>query len=213
VPDFPTLIVFVSATIALLVVPGPAVLFVVARSVEQGWRAGVMSAVGLSAGAGVHILAAAVGLSAIVARSATVFSTLRYVGAAYLMYLGLRLLLEADEDGVANAPAAPRTNSMLVAEGFFVNILNPKAALFFFAFLPQFVDPSRGSATLQVFFLGGVFLAIAMITDTMFAVVAGSAGEWLATDARSRTRRRRLSAATYIGLGLYAALSGRSLTG
>src|SRR5215217_3065628 len=157
-PDPTTFGLFVVAALALLLVPGPAVLYVVARSVDQGRPAGLASVLGVGIGSLVHIAFAAVGLSALLASSAAAFGVVKWLGAAYLIWLGLQRLLTRGED--APAAVAPDHLSRIFLQGVVVNVLNPKTALFFLAFLPQFVDPSRGSVAAQVAVLGCVFVVI-----------------------------------------------------
>ena len=164
---------FAAASLALAVVPGPAVLYIVAQSVHGGRRAGVVSAFGVSTGGMFHVLAAVVGLSAVLAASAEAFTAVKLVGAAYLVYLGIRTLLSRD-DRIAGRGAEP-TLASTYRRGVVVNVLNPKTALFFLAFLPQFVDPD-GSTRGQLAVLGLLFVVIALTTDLVWALVAGTAG-------------------------------------
>lgn len=206
-PDVATLTVFVAATLALLVVPGPAVLYIVARGVDQGRRAGLASAAGIATGSLVHVVAAALGLSAILASSALAFSIVKYLGAAYLIYLGLRTLLTRP-DPTAPVDRRPRTISELFRQGVVVQVLNPKIALFFLAFLPQFVDPSRGSIAAQTLFLGGLLMAMGLCTDSLYAVVAGTAGDWLQRQPAFESVQRYVAGTVFIGLGVTTALAG-----
>src|ERR671914_491663 len=172
--DASTLALFMVAALALAVVPGPAVLYIVARSVDQGRLAGFVSALGIAVGSLVHVVAATVGLSSLLASSATAFTVVKYAGAAYLVILGVRRLLtrETIDDDISRAP---RTRRKLFVDGVVVNVLNPKTALFFIAFLPQFVDPEAGAATLQIFALGLIFALIALSSDSLWALAAGTA--------------------------------------
>jgi threonine/homoserine/homoserine lactone efflux protein len=202
------LAVFVAAALALLLVPGPAVLYIVARSVHQGRAAGLASVLGIHVGTLVHILAATVGLSAIVVSSATAFTVVKLVGAAYLVYLGLRTLLRGD-GAVESAPAGPtRGRRRDFAEGIVVNVLNPKTALFFLAFLPQFVDPEAGRPALQILVLGFVFLLLGLVTDSLWAIAAGTAGGWLRGHRGFVRSQRYVSGSVYLGLGVVTALTG-----
>jgi threonine/homoserine/homoserine lactone efflux protein len=206
IPDPSTLAVFVAAALALLLVPGPAVLYIVARSIDQGRVAGLVSVLGVHLGSLVHIAAAVVGLSSLLVSSAVAFNVVKYLGAAYLIYLGVRALLTREEPGeVAVRPAARRT---LLRQGAVVNILNPKTALFFLAFLPQFVDPNAGALPLQIAFLGLVFTALGLVTDGLYALLAGTAGNWLRSSRVYVGARRWVSGSVFIGLGLATALSG-----
>ena len=207
IPDPGTLAVFGVAALALAVVPGPAVLYIVAQSVHGGRRAGVVSSLGISTGGLFHVLAAVVGLSAVLAASAEAFTVVKLVGAAYLVWLGIRAILSRD-DRIGGRGAEP-TLSSTYRRGVVVNILNPKTALFFLAFLPQFVDPD-GSTRGQLAVLGLMFVVIALATDLAWALVAGTAGAVLR---RSRTFlrvQRYVSGTIFIGLGALAATAGRN---
>jgi threonine/homoserine/homoserine lactone efflux protein len=174
-PDLASLGIFAAAALLLLLTPGPAVLYIVARSLEQGRRAGLVSALGVHLGTLVHVAAA--GLSAILAASATAFSVVKYLGAAYLVYLGARSLLERRTAG--NGADRPRPLRRAFLDGVVVNVLNPKTALFFLAFLPQFVNVSRDSVGAQVLALGVLFVLLGLVTDGGYALMAGTAAQWL----------------------------------
>ena len=176
--DPSTLAVFAAAALALAVVPGPAVLYIVARSVDQGRFAGLVSALGIGVGSLVHVSAATIGLSSLLASSATAFTVVKYAGAAYLILLGIHRLLTREE--VAEVAATPpRALRKIFRDGVIVNVLNPKTALFFLAFLPQFVDPAHGAATLQILLLGLTFTVVALSSDSLWALAAGTLGGWL----------------------------------
>jgi threonine/homoserine/homoserine lactone efflux protein len=206
-PEPSTLAVFVVAAVALLVTPGPAVLYIVARSVEQGRWAGVVSALGVHVGTLVHVAAAALGLSALLVSSALAFDIVKYLGAAYLVYLGVRRLLARDARAESSA-APPKSLRRLFAQGIVVNILNPKTALFFLAFLPQFVDPARGQVGLQILALGMIFVALGVVSDGLYAIAAGTAGGWLKRDGRVLRAERYVTGGVFVGLGLTAAFAG-----
>jgi threonine/homoserine/homoserine lactone efflux protein len=204
-PETQTVLVFAAASFALIAFPGPSVIYIVTRSVAQGRRAGLLSMLGIEAGGLVHVIAAAIGVSALVASSATAFTVLKYAGAAYLVYIGVRKLLERPDDSGAEE-AARHTDRRLFLEGALVNTLNPKTATFFVAFLPQFVDPAQGSVALQALVLGCLFVAIAAVSDSVYALLAGTAGRRLRS-ARGRTAMARVSGGVYLGLGAAAALA------
>ena len=201
------LTLFLTATAVLLLTPGPVVLYVVARSMSQGRRAGLVSVLGAELGNSVHAAGAALGLAALLASSAMAFSVVKYLGAAYLVYLGVRKLTSTD----ANASGAREVPSerlrSIFAQGVLVAVLNPKTALFFLAFLPQFVDPGRGAPTAQVLTLGGMFVGLALISDSAYALLAGTFGRWLWSHPRFVRGERYVSGTVYIGLGALAALS------
>jgi threonine/homoserine/homoserine lactone efflux protein len=204
-PGSTALWLFSLAAIALLLVPGPAVLYVVVQSAEQGRRVGLASVAGLHLGTLVHVAAATVGLSALIVASAVAFSAVKYAGAAYLVYLGIRKLLERDPD--PSLPPARESLRRAFLRGAVVNVLNPKTALFFLAFLPQFVDADRGGVWSQALVLGLLFVALGLLSDSLYALAAGTVGTLL------RRRRRALrygSGVVYVGLGAAAALAKRS---
>jgi threonine/homoserine/homoserine lactone efflux protein len=205
--DESRLAVFVVATVALTVAPGPAVLYIVTRSLSQGRGAGIMSCLGVAVGAVVHVLAAAFGLSAVLATSALAFSLIKYAGAAYLVWLGYRKLTRPSELARPGTLARQPLRRVFF-DGVVVNVLNPKTALFFLAFLPQFVSPARGSVSLQCAALGTLFVAIALCTDAAWAFLAGGAGAWLRRHPRLVARERYVSGSVYLGLGLATAVSG-----
>jgi threonine/homoserine/homoserine lactone efflux protein len=206
-PDPSTLAVFSAAALLLLVIPGPAVLYIVAQSVSRGRVAGLVSMLGIQVGGLVHVIAAAVGLSALVVQSAVAFSTVKYAGAAYLVVLGVRRLLGRDEDAQGSVPRERRLRT-LFANGIVVNVFNPKTALFFFAFLPQFVDVSRGDVAFQIVVLGLVFIGLAVISDGMYALAAGSAAGWLNARRGFARSQRLVTGSVLVGLGFATAFSG-----
>ncbi len=206
-PEPGTLGLFALAALALIAIPGPNMLYIATRALAEGRRAGLASALGVEAGVLVHIVAAAAGLSALVASSATAFAVLKYLGAAYLVFLGLRALLGGRGEAAGPRPRGGGSLRRAFAEGVLVNVLNPKVALFFLAFLPPFVDPARGSAWTQVVVLGLVFLLIALAIDVVYALAAGSVGAWLARRPGVGARGRRAAGVVYLVLGAVAALT------
>jgi len=206
-PDAGALWLFVVAALVLLVTPGPAVLYIVARSIDQGRLAGIVSILGIAVGTLFHVVAAAFGVSALLLSSALAFNVLRYAGAAYLLWLGLRKLVAGEPVGGSQV-ARERGLRRVFLEGALVNLLNPKTALFFFAFLPQFADPARGSVATQILFLGVLFVLLGMASDSVWALVAGSAGHLLRGNRRLLRVQRYLTGGVFIALGLVAALSG-----
>jgi len=204
----PTLAAVALASLVLAVTPGPAVLFIVARSVHQGRRAGAFSALGISLGGLVHVVGAVVGFSALLVSSAAAFTAVRWAGALYLVWLGVKTLRSGgvEADVAVPPPAPPRR---LVAQGFVVNVFNPKTALFFLAFLPQFVDPARGGVPLQMLELGITFLAVAASSDMTYAVLSGTVARRLPSTRASRRTARWLTGGAYVALGTVAALAGR----
>ncbi len=207
-PDATTYGLFVAAALALLLVPGPAVFYVIARGIEGGRPAGLVSCLGIEAGTLLHAAFAAVGLSAIVASSATAFAVVKWLGAAYLVYLGLRKLFGSDE-GDEPVEVAREPLGRVFVQGVFVQVLNPKVALFFLAFLPQFVDPSRGPVWAQILLLGATLGAIGFFTDGLYALLGGTAGGWLKRRGTGLRRTGRyLSGSVYLALGAASAATG-----
>ena len=199
--------VYIPAALVLLAIPGPAVLYIIATSVEGGRRQGLLSVAGVHLGSLVHVAAACVGLSALIVSSAIAFSTVKYVGAAYLIFVGIRKWLERDEPQEL-AARAPRSGRRVFTQGVVVNVLNPKTALFFLAFLPQFVDPHRGHATLQIAILGLTFAGLGVITDSLWAIGAGAAGDVLRRSRHFAQVQRYVSGSVFVGLGVVAAFAG-----
>lgn len=206
-PSLGNLGLFIGAALVLLLIPGPAVLYIVARSMEQGRLAGLVSNIGIHAATLVHIAAAALGLSALLASSALAFSLVKWAGAAYLIWLGLKKIFGGN-GGEGEVTVTHHGYWRLIRDGFIVNLLNPKTALFFFAFLPQFVDVSRGHIAMQITFLGLLFAALGFVTDGCYALVAGTAGNWLKRSRGYLRFERYLSGTLFIGLGLTAAFAG-----
>jgi threonine/homoserine/homoserine lactone efflux protein len=206
------MLLFSAAALALLAFPGPSVLYIISRSVDQGRRAGLASVLGIHTGSLVHVLAATVGLSALLVSSATAFTIVKYVGAAYLIILGLRQIADrrhrvADEaEGTVRAVSFRR----IYGQGVVVNVLNPKTAGFFLAFLPQFVDPDRGSTALQIFIFGLTFIVLGFFSDGAYALAASTLVKRMRRDARAQRRRRIASGGILVALGVATAATGRT---
>jgi threonine/homoserine/homoserine lactone efflux protein len=209
-PETSTLALFAVAAVTLLVIPGPAVLYIVTRSVDQGRAAGLASVCGVHVGTLVHVAAAALGLSALLVSSATAYDTVRWLGAAYLVWLGVRRLLARDEDLPAAAGPDTRRPGLrrIFAQGVVVNVLNPKTALFFLAFLPQFVDTSRGSVPFQVVVLGVAFVLLGLLSDGAYAMAASTGAGWLRRRPGVARASRLVSGGVLISLGVTTALAG-----
>jgi threonine/homoserine/homoserine lactone efflux protein len=206
-PTLLTLALFLLAALGLLIIPGPAVLYIITRSVEQGRRAGFASVLGVELAGLIHTVAAALGLSALLLASALAFSIVKYLGAAYLIYLGLRTLLSR-EKAVATHAELPKSAPRLFAQGFLVNLLNPKTALFFYAFLPQFVDPARGAVIEQILLFGTLFVSLAFCTDSLYALLGSTIGGLLRRSALLRRVQRYVTGGIYIVLGITTATLG-----
>jgi threonine/homoserine/homoserine lactone efflux protein len=206
-PDASTFLLFAAASLAFLAIPGPSVFYIVTRSLAQGRRAGVTSMLGVQAGGLVHVVATAFGVSALIASSATAFTVVKYAGAAYLVLLGIRKLRSRGEAEELDL-GGPASGRRLFWQGAVVNLLNPKTALFFLAFLPQFVDPSAGPIAPQMLVLGTLLVSLGVVSDGTYALVAAGAGRRLRETARARRMLDRLSGGVFIGLGVVAAVAG-----
>jgi threonine/homoserine/homoserine lactone efflux protein len=209
-PETSTLALFTVAAITLLVIPGPAVLYVVTRSVDQGRAAGLASVAGLHVGTLVHVAAAALGLSALLVSSAAAYDAVRWLGAAYLVWLGLRRLLARDDEAASDRDRGARRPGLrrVFAQGIVVNLLNPKTALFFFAFLPQFVDVTRGSMPLQVVVFGVAFVLLGLVSDGAYALLASTGAGWLRRRPGAAKASRLVSGGVLVTLGVTTALAG-----
>jgi len=202
-----SLALFMTGAMLLLLVPGPAVLYITSRSIGLGRAAGLVSAMGIAVGTLVHVAAATLGLSALLVSSASAFTFVKYSGAAYLIYLGIRTLRNGG--AVVVDPSREQVSLHHVfGQGVLVNLLNPKTALFFLAFLPQFVDPARGHATLQIFELGVLFALMGWMSDSVWALVSGTFAEHIRGSVRLRSTQRKASGGALIALGLASAFSG-----
>jgi threonine/homoserine/homoserine lactone efflux protein len=207
-PSLSALELFAIAALALIVIPGPAVLYIVSQSVGHGRRSGLAAVAGVELGAFVHVAGAALGVSAVIASSATAFSALKLAGGAYLVVLGVKRLRERDAGpGDAQGAARARPFRATFRQGMIVSALNPKTALFFLAFLPQFVDPARGHAAVQAAVLGTLFVAIATLSDSVWALGSGSFASLLRSSARARRVERWASGGILVGLGVLATLA------
>ena len=206
-PDSATLIAFSIAALVLFIIPGPAVLYIITRSLVGGRQAGMVSVAGIHTGSFVHIAAAVAGLSALLATSSVAFRTVKWAGAAFLVFLGVRAFLDRDSAATDAATPEPASLGKVFRQGFVVNALNPKTAVFFLAFVPQFIDPSRGT-TGQLLILSALFIVLGVVSDGLYATVFGSLGERLTMSRWWRTGRWAVPGTMYTGLGLVAAFSG-----
>jgi threonine/homoserine/homoserine lactone efflux protein len=201
VPSLSTLPVFIAASIVLLIIPGPAVLFIVARSSAQGTRAGLVSVLGVHAATVVHVLAAVAGLSAVVVASSIAFTAVKVVGGVYLICLGLKSLRSARSASDVAAPTV-RPHRRLFAEAFVVSLLNPKVALFFLAFLPQFVQRGHGPIWSQTLALGLVYIVLGLCSDSMYAVIGAHVGTRLSGRVARLRATRYAEGGILVGLGV-----------
>jgi threonine/homoserine/homoserine lactone efflux protein len=199
-----TFALFVAASLALVLIPGPNHLYITARGLAQGRSAGLASAFGVEAGTLVHIAAAAAGLSYVISRSATLFAIVKWAGVAYLVYLGVRAFTAKGETTTQAPPPQPLRKVFL--EGVLVNVLNPKVTLYFLAFLPQFVEPSAGPPALQILIFGATLLVLGLLSDMVYAFTAGALSGRLE---RKAATLRYFSGVVYLGLGVATAFAGR----
>lgn len=197
---------FFLASLAILAIPGPAVVYIVTRSISQGRAAGIASVLGINLAALTYAAAAALGLTAILLTSALAFNLVKWAGAAYLIYLGIKAFLSKSE--LETVEVKKDSLRRIFAQGYMVNLLNPKMAFFTFAFLPQFVDPSHGSVALQILVLGGLFALMAIISDGTYALLASALGGWLQRNPLILKRQKYVAGSIYIGLGVTTAITG-----
>jgi threonine/homoserine/homoserine lactone efflux protein len=204
---------FSALALPLIVVPGPSVLFVISRGVALGRRAALATVVGNAAGAYAQVVLVAAGLGAVVARSIAVFTAIKVVGAAYLIYLGVQAIRHRKVGAVVATAAGVPDEALglgrIVRDGFAVGVANPKVIVFFAAILPQFVDPARGWVTAQLLVLGLVFVAIALVSDGTWGLVAGTARDWLGRDPRRLRRLHGTGGVVMVGLGVRLLTTGR----
>lgn len=207
IPPLHSLLLFMAAGLALNITPGPDMLYVAARSTSEGRAAGIVSSLGIAAGTLFHITAVALGLSALLAAVPVAYTTIRIAGAVYLVYLGIRAL--TSQTGHATRVVAHAPLKTIFRQGVITNVLNPKVALFFLAFLPQFVDPARGSAAAQIVVLGLIFDTSGTIVNTVVALGASRAAERVRGDSRVGEILRKFTGVIFIGLGLRIAFATR----
>lgn len=204
--DSSRLSLFVSVATILVFMPGPNTLYIIARSIQQGRLAGFVSSLGVQVGTLVHIVAASLGLSALLVSSAVAFNVVKYAGAAYLIFLGIKTLLTKEK--IEPAKVRKAALGRVFYQGIVVNLLNPKTALFFFAFLPQFIDVARGKVVLQVVLLGSILISLGTLSDSIYALASGSIGNWVRGNLKFLRAQRYFAGSVYIGLGAATALSG-----
>lgn len=208
-----TIWLFVIAATVLLIMPGPAVFYIMARSIDQGKEAGLVSVLGVSLGGAVHVLAGAVGVSAILMTSATAFTIVKYLGAVYLVYLGCKTLFSKSRE---NHLDSSKTNHKklwkIFYESVIVEVMNPKTALFFLAFFPQFITPSAGSVPVQFLLLGTIFIILAFINDSLYAILAASIRKWIVGKKGHSKVVNKITGYLYIVLGIFSAFASPSKT-
>ncbi len=206
-PDTSTLLIVALASVVLVVIPGPAVVYILTRSISQGRAAGLASSAGVNLGSAVHVVGAVAGLTVLLANSAAAFALIKWAGVAYLAWIGLRTLRSGDV-AFTTTPSAPEPLRRVFTQGVIVNVLNPKVAMFFLAFLPQFVDPASPDAALQSLVLGMTLVAIGLVSDSAYAILGGSIGGVLRSRPSAARRTRQVSGATYLALAGVAAVTG-----
>lgn len=207
-PDLSTLGLFLTAAFILSITPGPGILYILARSLNGGKSEGILSALGLSVGGLVHVFAAAIGISSLLMTSAVAFAIVKYAGAAYLVYLGLRTLLSQDTLSINTASSGkPKYRAHAFYQGVITEVLNPKTAFFFLAFIPQFIIVENGNIFMQFLFLGLITNLLNLAVDVVVATFAGPIGQKLQANYRFRQGQRLTSGCTLIGLGAYVAVA------
>lgn len=203
--DGTRLLIFVTVVIILVITPGPNTLYIIARSLQGGYRTGIVSCIGISLATLIHIAGAAIGLTALLSSSVLIFSLIKYTGAAYLVWIGVKTLATRQQ-GELLLPNQSGKIASGIRQGFLVNLLNPKTALFFVAFLPQFIEPSLGRVSLQVILLGTILVSIGMISDCTYALVASVVGKWLRESLSLFQSLRYVAGSVYLLLGAVTAL-------
>jgi threonine/homoserine/homoserine lactone efflux protein len=206
-PSIESLLAFGIASLALLVIPGPAVLYIINRSVADGRNVALAAVAGLEIGNFMHVIAATVGLSAVIATSAAAFSAVKWIGAGYLIYVGIRTL--ATKAQAVNHLNDPMSRRRAFTQGIVVNTFNPKVALFFLSFLPQFIDADRGSAALQSLILGTTFVVLGCISDSLFAILASALRGTLLRGKSLPFVQRYVAGSVFIALGAIASTTRR----
>jgi threonine/homoserine/homoserine lactone efflux protein len=202
-------LIFAFASLILNITPGNDMLYVATRSTSLGVKAGIVSALGIAGGCIVHLLAAVIGLSAIIASSAIAFDIIKYAGAAYLIYLGIRSFFSKENKFNITNNIEKKSLSKLFWQGVFTNVLNPKVALFFLAFLPQFIHPEKGNTAMQILLLGLWFNFSGTIVNTVVAILFGKLGNWLANKQAFIKWQNKITGLLLVGLGIKIALSSR----
>ena len=206
-PDKAAFFTFLVAAFMLNIAPGPDMLYVIGRSVGQGRKAGIVSSLGVFVGCWVHILAAAFGIAALLRSSPVAFNVVRYAGAGYLLYLGARMI--AQKTDLARPELEPENLMSIFRQGVITNVLNPKVAIFFLAFLPQFIDARRGSVALQIILLGLIFNVGGTLVNLGVAYAGGTLGELLRRNQSIARWQRRFTGLIFVGLGLRLAWQKR----
>jgi threonine/homoserine/homoserine lactone efflux protein len=209
-PPLANLLAFAGVALLLIAIPGPSVLFVVGRSISLGRRGGLLSVYGNAAGEGVHVIAVALGLGVLVAESAVLFTIVKLLGAAYLVHLGVQTIRRRKAAGTAAVPAPEHGTGALFRQGFLVGLSNPKSIVFLAAVLPQFVDRQLGAVPLQLGVLGAIFVVLAVLSDSLWALLAGTARRWFSGSPKRLQHLDTTGGVVMIGLGGVLATSARA---
>jgi threonine/homoserine/homoserine lactone efflux protein len=206
-PEWSTISLFVVAASILVFMPGPNTIYILTRSLQQGIPAGIASSLGVQVGTLVHATATALGISALLLSSALAFNLVKYAGAAYLVYLGFRSLCTPVKPTPGAELAERKSFGASLYQGIVVSVLNPKTALFFTAFLPQFIDVRLGSVVGQIFFFGAIIVVLGVVNDLTYALLAGRLGGWMRSSPPFLRAQRYVAGSVYLGLGAAAALT------
>ncbi len=205
-PSGSSLGLFLTAALILALTPGPGVFYIVASALAGGTRAGLLSVLGIALGTLVHIVFAVVGLTALIASMPQAFAILKYTGAVYLIFLGVRVIWGISAPDGSRGRPVPTRSLAIVRRAIIINVLNPKVGIFFLAFLPQFVDPARGSVAAQFIALGLTLVILASFTDTLYAMFSSKVSRWLSENVRNQKWPGRVAGSTYMALGVASAL-------
>lgn len=206
-PDGTTILVVALASLVLVVIPGPAVIYILTRSVSQGREAGLVSAVGVNLGSTVHVLAAVAGLTVLLASSTTAYTAVKWAGVVYLAWIGIRTLM-SDDQAFSEPAVEPARLRRIFVQGVLVNLLNPKVAIFFLAFLPQFVDPNAPNAATETLVLGLTLVTIGLVSDSVYAMIGGSLGDLFRRRPGAARASRLTAGSVYLALAGIAAVAG-----
>ncbi|CAL2086592.1 LysE family translocator [Tenacibaculum sp. 190524A02b] len=202
IPDINNILFFLAAASFLILIPGPSVLYIIAKSMEQGFKAGIASVLGIGIGSIIHVLFAAIGISSILLASATAFSIIKYAGALYLIYLGIKKLVEKPTEKQPVINTKNTKLSKIFYEGILVNTFNPKTAIFFFSFLPQFINIERGGNASQILFLGILFTIYAVSSDMLYVILSVKMSKWFSNSKEYLRKQKIITGSIYILLGL-----------
>ncbi|WP_109830538.1 LysE family translocator [Reichenbachiella versicolor] len=202
IPEFENILFFMISASMLIIIPGPAVLYIMMKSMEHGYKAGFVSVLGIGAGAMVHVVAAGIGISALLVASSYAFLVLKYLGAIYLIYLGVKKLFDKNTSESIEIGKSEKRLGKIFSEGLIVNVLNPKTAIFFLAFLPQFISPEKGGTVFQIVFLGLLFTVIALLSDSIYVLASAKITQLIKGNKKYFSIQNRVMASIYILLGI-----------